>query len=85
LLVWNLAGFHLPASAGTQTAPFVPVPEHYAVALNPTDRVPAVLNGFTTWNFVLLLLMIIAYGWPVAQFLVTPSPGAVVHRLFGSG
>jgi cytochrome c oxidase subunit 1 len=85
LLVWNLAGFHLPASAGTQATPFVPVPEHYAVALNPTDRVPAVLNGFTIWNFVLLLLMIIAYGWPVAQFLVTPSPGAVVHRLFGTG
>jgi hypothetical protein len=29
--------------------------------------------------------MLIAYGWPVAQFFVTPSPGAVVHRVFEGG
>ncbi|MBV8616296.1 MAG: hypothetical protein JOY66_21350, partial [Acetobacteraceae bacterium] len=45
----------------------------------------AALNGFATWNLVLLVLMVVSYGWPVAQFLVTPSPGAVVHRVFGAG
>jgi cytochrome c oxidase subunit 1 len=44
-----------------------------------------VLNGFRTWNLVLLVLMVLAYGWPIAQFLVTPSPGAVAHRMFGTG
>ena len=43
------------------------------------------LNGFRTWNLVLLLLMVLAYGWPIAQFLVTPSPGVVAHRMFGAG
>jgi hypothetical protein len=29
--------------------------------------------------------MVIAYGWPIARFVVLPSPGAVVHRVFGVG
>jgi cytochrome c oxidase subunit I len=83
LLVWNLASFHVPAAAGDVR--FAPGPERYASGLHQAQRVPEVLNGFATWNLVLLLLMIIAYGWPVAQFFVTPSPGAVVHRVFGPG
>lgn len=79
IFVLNLAGFHLSAAHAPE---FVPGPERYAVGLHPVGRVPAVLNGFTTWNLVLLLLMLLAYGWPVAQFVVTPSPGAVAHRMF---
>lgn len=82
LLIWNLAGFHFAESARGAPAP---TPETYALALNPGGRVPGVLNGFATWNWVLLFLMLIAYGWPVAQFFVTPSPGAVVHRTFVGG
>jgi cytochrome c oxidase subunit 1 len=85
LLVWNLAGFHLETPAPGQQGSFVAGPERYALSLHPTGRVPAALNGFATWNLVLLLLMVVSYGWPVAQFLVTPSPGAVVHRVFGAG
>jgi len=80
LLVWNLASFHGPAASAT-----APGPQRYALALNPATHVPAVLNGFRTWNLVLLVLMLIAYGWPVGQFLVAPSPGAVAHRMFGTG
>ncbi len=85
LVVVNLARFHLPAPAVAGDARVVPGPERYALGLHQAERVPEVLNGFATWNLVLLLLMIIAYGWPVAQFFVTPSPGAVVHRMFGAG
>lgn len=81
LFVWNLAQFHIPSTAAVPATGR----QVYAASLHPTGRVPAVLNGFTTWNWVLLLLMVVAYGWPVAQFLVTPSPGAVVHRVFGVG
>jgi cytochrome c oxidase subunit I len=77
LLIWNLVSFHFAETRAAAPAG----PEPYAVALNPVGRVPAVLNGFATWNWVLLVLMLIAYGWPVAQFFVTPSPGAVVHRI----
>jgi len=83
LLIWNLAAFHFAESASA-AAP-VAGPEPYARALTPVGRVPTVLNGFATWNWVLLLLMLIAYGWPVAQFFVTPSPSAVVHRFFAGG
>jgi hypothetical protein len=26
-------------------------------------------------------LMLFAYGYPIAQFFIEPSPGAVVHRV----
>ena len=48
-------------------------------------RVPAALNGFALWNVLVLVLMIVAYGWPIAQFAVYPSPGAVIHRIGGEG
>ena len=32
-----------------------------------------------------LVLMLAAYGWPIAQFIVNPSPKAIVHRVDGSG
>jgi cytochrome c oxidase subunit 1 len=83
LLIWNLVSFHLPAPAVDGQAPVAP--ERYARALHPTDRVPAALNSFAVWNLVLLAVMVIAYGWPIARFLVLPSPGAVVHRVFGVG
>jgi hypothetical protein len=24
--------------------------------------------------------MVAAYGWPILQFVIDPSPGAIVHR-----
>jgi len=53
----------------------------YALAVNPPQHVPAALNGFGLWNVLLLVLMVLAYGYPVAQFLITPSPSAMVHRI----
>jgi cytochrome c oxidase subunit I len=53
----------------------------YALAVHPPRRVPAALNGFGLWNVLVLVLMVLAYGFPIAQFLVEPSPGAIVHRV----
>ena len=53
----------------------------YALAVHPPHRVPAALNGFGLWNVLVLGLMLIAYGYPIAQFLIDPSPGAMVHRM----
>jgi len=85
LLVWNLAHFHISAVAGSDGRSVTPGPQRYALNLYPATHVPAALNGFRTWNLVLLVLMVLAYGWPIAQFLVAPSPGAVAHRMFGTG
>ena len=74
LFIRNLAVLHrspLPAIARPL----------YALAVHPPQRVPAALNGFGLWNVLVLVLMLLAYGYPIAQFLITPSPSAVVHRV----
>jgi cytochrome c oxidase subunit 1 len=53
----------------------------YALAVHPPQRVPAALNGFALWNTLVLVLMILAYGYPIAQFAIFPSPTAIVHRV----
>ena len=68
----------------------VPVPTaqfalNYAIPLYPVSRVPAALNGFGLWNVLVLVLMLAAYGWPIAQFIATPSPGAVLHHVDRAG
>jgi len=53
----------------------------YALAVHPPRQVPAALNGFGLWNVLVLVLMLLAYGFPLAQFVITPSPSAMVHRI----
>jgi cytochrome c oxidase subunit 1 len=74
LFVWNLATLH------RTTVGAVPRPL-YALAVHPPQRVPAALNGFGLWNVLVLVLMVLAYGFPIAQFLIEPSPSAIVHRV----
>jgi cytochrome c oxidase subunit 1 len=74
LLVRNLAVAHRGAAV-------VLAKPIYALAVHPPQRVPAALNGFALWNVLVLVLMLLAYGFPIAQFLVAPSPSAIVHRI----
>jgi len=43
-------------------------PLRYALAVNPPARVPPALNGFALWNAILMVLMVVAYGYPIGQF-----------------
>jgi len=43
-------------------------PMRYALAVNPPRRVPASLNSFAVWNWIVLVLMLAAYGYPIGQF-----------------
>jgi cytochrome c oxidase subunit 1 len=36
--------------------------------VNPPVRVPAALNGFGLWTAIVLVLMILTYGYPIGQF-----------------
>jgi cytochrome c oxidase subunit I len=45
-------------------------PLRYALAVNPPTHVPASLNGFALWNMIVLVLMAVAYGYPVGQFFL---------------
>jgi cytochrome c oxidase subunit 1 len=48
-------------------------PLRYALAVNPPVRVPNSLNGFALWNAILLVFMIVMYGYPIGQFFVLKS------------
>ena len=74
LFIWNLSR----AAAVVTTMPF-----RFARAVHPPHRVPAALNGFGLWNVVVAVLMIVAYGYPIAQFFIDPPPSAIVHRVDG--
>jgi cytochrome c oxidase subunit I len=43
-------------------------PIRYALAVNPPVRLPPALNGFALWNAIVLVLMFLAYGYPIGQF-----------------
>jgi cytochrome c oxidase subunit 1 len=74
MFVWNL----VQLQRGEQSVAAAPV--EYAMAVNPPRRIPSVLNGFATWNVLVLVLMVIAYGYPIAQFFVQPAPQPIVQR-----
>jgi cytochrome c oxidase subunit I len=80
LFVANLARLH-----GARGLDIMPAPIRYALALHPPARVPEPLNSFGLWNVLVLILMLAAYGWPIAQFVTQPSPGAIVHHVDRAG
>jgi cytochrome c oxidase subunit 1 len=48
-------------------------PLRYALAVNPPKEVPSSLNGLALWNAILLLMMLVAYGYPIGQFFFLKS------------
>jgi len=79
LFIANLARLHGVSSH------LVPArPQQFAVAVHPPTRVPAPLNGFALWNVVVLVLMLSAYGYPIAESFILSPPQATVHRVGGS-
>jgi cytochrome c oxidase subunit 1 len=56
----------------------------YARPAHPAPHIRA-LNGFGMWNVVVLVLMLAAYGFPIAQFFIFDAPEAIVHRINGGG
>jgi cytochrome c oxidase subunit 1 len=75
LFLWNLAFQFRGAPVPSQMA--------YAVAVHPPRQLPRALNGFGLWNALVLFLMVVAYGYPIAQFFFMDSYPAQVQRLDG--
>ena len=48
-------------------------PLRYALAVNPPRQVPESLNGFGLWNGIVLVLMLVSYGYPIGQFFLLPN------------
>ena len=49
--------------------------------MHPPQQVPAALNGFGLWNVLVLVLMLLAYGYPLAQFVIIDAKPAIVHHV----
>ena len=60
-----------------------PPPLEFARPAHEVTQVPAVLNGFSLWNLLVLILMAAAYGFPIGHALVERAPAAIVHRMGG--
>jgi cytochrome c oxidase subunit 1 len=72
--IWNLA-------TGYRGARQADVPMSYALAVHPPHRLPTALNGFALWNWLVLLLMLVAFGYPIMQFFIIEAPPAMIHRV----
>ena len=73
LFAWNLVlgwrgGAEPHDPAGTK---------QYAEPVHPVVRLPRLLNGFAFWNWVILVYLIASYGYPILQFFLMQTHGAV--------
>lgn len=73
LFVWNLVTLYRGEP--------VTRPMRYALPVHMPTRLPASLNGFALWNCLVAFLMVAAYAYPIAQFLVFKDYPALVHRV----
>jgi cytochrome c oxidase subunit 1 len=67
-------------SSLSPVAEFMP-PLRYALAVNPPQSVPRLLNGFGFWNIILFLLVLISYGFPIGQFFFLHGQDAPGYSL----
>jgi len=70
----------LVRSSFSPVAEFMP-PVRYALPVNPPESVPKLLNGFGFWNVILLLLVLISYGYPIGQFFFLHGQDAPGYSL----
>jgi cytochrome c oxidase subunit 1 len=70
----------LVRSSFSPVAEFMP-PVRYALAVNPPESVPRLLNGFGFWNVILFLLVLISYGYPIGQFFFLHGQNAPGYSL----
>ncbi len=70
LFIYNLAKTQLsPASEGFDQQ------VEYAEPIHPVTSLPEYLNGFTLWNKVIAVLMVISFGFPILQFFFMDTFG----------
>jgi len=69
LLIINLLFSHFKAKAET-----TPVME-YAESMHPVMNIPKLLNGFGFWTAVIVVYMIVSYGYPILQFFLMETNG----------
>ncbi len=49
--------------------------QQYAEPIHPVMTLPNTLNGFALWNWIILVYIVVSYGYPIAQFFLMPTYG----------
>ncbi len=49
----------------------------YAEPIHPVLKLPAMLNGFGLWSWILAFWLIAAYGYPILQFFIMETFGTI--------
>ncbi|MBT8061599.1 MAG: cbb3-type cytochrome c oxidase subunit I, partial [Gammaproteobacteria bacterium] len=49
----------------------------YAESLHSVARMPHLMNSFAFWNVLILVYIVVSYGYPIAQFFLMDTHGAV--------
>ena len=73
VLVRSSFGFGAPYTGGIR----------YAQALEPAHELPRLLNGYSVWNRVVACLMLLAYGYPLAQVALRAGSRVYVATVSG--
>ena len=73
LFVYNLLRTHGGTRADVE-------PLALSETIEPVVHVPAVLNGFAVWNWLLVALMALSWGYPIGQFF-----SMTVHKALAWG
>ena len=71
LFVWNLLQTH------TSRQPVVERELKFARPLQPVLRLPGPLNGFLLWNAILVIYMVMGFGYPLLQFFLIEPHNAL--------
>jgi cytochrome c oxidase subunit 1 len=67
------AALFLYILASARRQPGEVAPFAFSVAVHPTAKTPAVLNGLGLWVAMMVALTVVNYGYPIAQLALTPQ------------
>jgi len=71
LFIWNLLNTH------GNRQPVVERELEFAEPLHPVLRLPKPLNGFALWNTILVIYMVMGFGYPLLQFFLMEPHNAL--------
>jgi len=66
---------------GHQAPRVQPGAYRFSVAVHPSARVPAALNGFALWLCLMIGLTVVNYGFPIAHLLALPETSVPAVRV----
>jgi cytochrome c oxidase subunit 1 len=71
LLLWNLVLTQVgkPHTASREI--------EYAETVRPVLTLPKAMNGFALWNAILVVYMVMDFGYPILQFFLMETHGAL--------